>query len=56
MCLQVVYVEEDEVEAEDPFAAGMAAMDSDNSEDNDDRDEDDLNGIDDEHVGDSESE
>ena len=49
-------MEEDEVEAEDPFAAGTAAMDSDNSEQESDREEDEFNGIDNEHVDGSESE
>ena len=53
---QVVYVEEDEVEAEDPFTAETAAMESDNSEGGSDREEDEFNGIDNEHVDDSESE
>ena len=53
---QVVYVEEDEVEAEDPFAARMAAMDSDDSEEESDREEDEYNGIDNEHGDDSEEE
>ena len=52
---QVVYVEEDAVEAEDPFAAETAAMDSDSSEEGSDREEDEFNGIDNEHVDDSES-
>ncbi len=49
-------MEEDEVEAEDPFAAETAAMESDNSEEGSDREEDEFNGIDNEHVDDSESE
>ena len=53
---QVVYMEEDEVEAEDPFTAGKAAVDSETSEEESDREEDEFNSIDNEHVDDSDSE
>ena len=44
------------MEAEDPFAAGMTAMDSNDSEEESDREDDEYNGIDNEHIDDSEGE